>query len=91
MFIAFFSPLNVKVTLVFSLSWIIPQPGFRDPTDASAFFYREQQLMDNPILVGGLVAIFFFPYLGLLIIPIDELHHFSEGWLNHQPVLMDSL
>ena len=21
-----------------------------------------------------------------VIIPTDELHHFSEGWLNHQPV-----
>ena len=20
-----------------------------------------------------------------VILPIDELHHFSEGWLNHQP------
>ena len=40
------------------------------------------------ILVGGLVAInFIFPLiLGIsFIIPIDELHHFSEGWPNHQP------
>ena len=40
------------------------------------------------LLVGGLVAIFgIFPYIGLLIIPIDS--YFSEGWLkgwlNHQP------
>ena len=28
---------------------------------------------------------FIFPYIGFLIIPIDELHHFSEGWPNHQP------
>ena len=35
----------------------------------------------EPYLVGGLVAIFYFPILiGNLIIPIDELHHFSEGW-----------
>jgi len=27
---------------------------------------------------------FIFP-LGIIIIPTDELHHFSEGWLNHQP------
>ena len=27
-----------------------------------------------------------FPYIGNFIIPTDELHHFSEGWLNHQPV-----
>jgi hypothetical protein len=24
---------------------------------------------------------------GNVIIPTDELHHFSEGWLNHQPVI----
>jgi hypothetical protein len=23
---------------------------------------------------------------GNVIIPTDALHHFSEGWLNHQPV-----
>ena len=27
----------------------------------------------------------FFPYIGNVIIPFDELHHFSEGRLNHQP------
>ena len=27
--------------------------------------------------------------LGIIIyIPADELHHFSEGWLNHQPETM---
>ena len=26
-----------------------------------------------------------FPFIGNVIIPTDELHHFSEGWLNHQP------
>ena len=32
-------------------------------------------------LVGGLVAIFYCPiWLGNVIVPIDELHHFSEGW-----------
>ena len=38
-------------------------------------------------LVGGVVAIFYFPHIlwEFLIIPIDELHHFSEGWLKHQP------
>jgi len=29
--------------------------------------------------------IFMFPYIGNVIIPTDEVHHFSEGWLNHQP------
>ena len=29
---------------------------------------------------------FILRYIGNLIIPIDELHHFSEGWPNHQPV-----
>ena len=35
-------------------------------------------------LVGGLEHFLFFLTLGI-IIPTDELHHFSEGWLNHQP------
>jgi hypothetical protein len=28
---------------------------------------------------------FIFPYIGNVIIPTDELHHFSEGLVNHQP------
>ena len=38
-------------------------------------------------LVGGdwLPSILNFPInIGNVIIPIDELHHFSEGWPNHQ-------
>ena len=32
------------------------------------------------ILVGGLEhKLYDFPYIGNLIIPTDELHHFSEG------------
>jgi len=27
----------------------------------------------------------FFAYIGNFIIPTDELHHFSEGWVCHQP------
>ena len=27
----------------------------------------------------------FHIFFGNFIIPTDELHHFSEGWLNHQP------
>ena len=45
-------------------------------------------LATNESLLGGLVAInFIFPeILGIIIIiPIDELHHFSEGWLNQPP------
>ena len=39
------------------------------------------------MLVGDLVAIFYFPRnIGFLIIPIDG-PHFSEGWPNHQPVM----
>ena len=38
------------------------------------------------ILVGGLEhKLYDFPYIGNLIIPTDELHHFSEGQANHQP------
>ena len=38
-------------------------------------------------LIGGLEHEFYdFPYIGNGITnPTDELHHFSEGWLNHQP------
>ena len=31
---------------------------------------------------------FIFPYIGNFIIPTDELHHFSEGLVYHQPVLV---
>ena len=44
-------------------------------------------LVNIPANVGGLEHQFYFPRnIGKLIIPIDELHHFSEGWLNHQAV-----
>jgi len=33
-------------------------------------------------VVTGTFAI--FPYIGNVIIPTDELHHFSEGQVNHQ-------
>ena len=40
-------------------------------------------------LVGGLVAMFYFPInIGLLIIPIDELLFFRGVALAHQPVLL---
>ena len=35
-------------------------------------------------LVGGFKHVLFFHTLGI-ILPFDELHHFSEGRLNHQP------
>ena len=39
---------------------------------------RGTPLGGNPNLVGGLDAIFYFSInIGFLIIPIDELHHFS--------------
>ena len=39
-------------------------------------------------LVGALEHEFYdFPYIGNVIIPSDELHHFSEGLVNHQPVI----
>ena len=37
------------------------------------------------ILVGGLEHFLFFHSVGNVIIPTDELHHFSEGLVNHQP------
>ena len=37
------------------------------------------QLLYNYILVGGLEQFFFFDLVANVIIPTDELHHFSEG------------
>jgi len=38
------------------------------------------------LIGGGLEHVLFFHILGIMI-PTDELHHFSEGvGLNHQPV-----
>ena len=33
------------------------------------------------------VCLFFFSHILGKIIPTDEIHHFSEGWLNHQPAI----
>ena len=39
-----------------------------------------------PWLVVWNMTFMTFHILGMIyIIPTDELHHFSEGWLNHQP------
>lgn len=38
--------------------------------------------------VGGLeLGCYFSIYIGHMFIPTDETHHFSEGWLDHQPVV----
>ena len=60
--------------------------SFRDGFDSRAHIFTARS-KDNILLVGGLVAIWIiFPFnFGNFIIPIDELHHFSEGWPNHQP------
>ena len=43
-------------------------------------------------LVGGLEHDFYdFPYIGNVVIPTDELHHFSEGQVYHQPVCVVAL
>ena len=39
-------------------------------------------------LVGGdwnMAGLWLSHHIGNVTIPTDELHHFSEGWLNHQP------
>jgi hypothetical protein len=43
--------------------------------------------IDDRKLVGGLEHEFLWlsHHIGNIIIPTDELHHFSEGWVNHQP------
>jgi len=38
-------------------------------------------------LVGGLEHEWIMTFHMLGVIPSDELHHFSEGLVNHQPVL----
>ena len=39
-------------------------------------------------LGGGLEHEFYdFPYIGNVIIPTDELHHFSEGYVNQVSIL----
>ena len=48
-----------------------------------AFLKRYQDMW--PILVGGLVAIFYFPIYWVSNHP-NWLSYFSEGWPNHQPV-----
>jgi len=41
---------------------------------------------DKNYWFGNVWNLFYdFPYIGNVIIPTDELQHFSEGWLNHQP------
>jgi hypothetical protein len=37
-------------------------------------------------LVGGFEHGFYFPKNNGIILPIDELHHFSRWFLNHQAV-----
>jgi len=47
----------------------------------------ETMILFKKKLVGALEHFLFFHILRIIIIPTDELHHFSEGWLaqNHQP------
>ena len=45
-----------------------------------------KKMLMRTFLVGGLEHFLFFHILGI-IIPMDY-HIFSEGWLNHQPLLL---
>ena len=47
-------------------------------------FYSHIYIFPYIPLVGGLEH--FSHSVGKFIIPTDELHHFSEGWVYHQPV-----
>ena len=49
------------------------------------FSFTIQKCLFMSILVGGLDHFLFFHSVGTFIIPTDELHHFSEGQVNHQP------
>ena len=72
------SQTSLGVWVVFENSGIFIKGHFLD---------ENPHVFNNSTLVGGLVAIFYFRICWVsIIITIDELHHFSEGWPNHQPV-----
>jgi hypothetical protein len=61
----------------------------RESTGFVMVFFRESNLQlkarnQNANLVGGLQHVLFFHLLRRMI-STDDLHDFSEGWLNHQP------
>ena len=76
--------------LIIIFMWNIPKQGSLVILLSSIGFNLSSHLA-IPILVGGLVASFYFPRnIGLLIIPNDS--YFSEGFFpNHQAVSIDSL
>jgi hypothetical protein len=70
------------VETMFSTAQILTYGDFRK--------WRYPQIIQNYIdhfLVGGFKHSFYFPSYGI-ILPIDELHHFSRWLLHHQPVFM---
>jgi len=51
-----------------------------------AFGCSKPLLVYDWLVVTGTMDFYDFPYITVgIIIPTDELHDFSEGWLNHQP------
>ena len=63
--------------------WAMP-PWLMVNNDFHMFFTRFLTKLLNWLVVW--LPFFIFPYIGLPIIPIDELIFFSEGWPNHQVV-----
>ena len=54
--------------------------------DAPAFIDHFLQV-EEIHLVGGLEPWNFISHILRRMSPTDEVHHFSDGWLNHQPVM----
>ena len=81
---------------IFLLSHQFIIPWLSCPEDSSPSSFESKVFHSNPTnkfyeywLVVWLPSIWHFPILigKFIIIPIDELHHFSEGWPNHQPMI----
>ena len=52
----------------------------------TGFILLDELTSGSPYLLGGVEREFYFPFhIWDVIFPIDELHHFSEGYVNHQP------
>ena len=70
----FITPLRFGVALLL----LHESPSFALVKEWSKFFMRESGWWFGTCFMT-------FHSLGNVIIPTDELHHFSGGWLNHQP------
>ena len=73
--------INIRIVIILCRLWIVIIIWLCD------LMVLYPLVMECEWLVGGLEHewIMTFHILGI-VTPTDEVHHFSEGWLNHQPV-----